>query len=186
MAERTRRRRRTPPAAAGPSTPVRAPKALGFYGFTVRDVMTRSVVTVGANEPLETAGRRMVEARVSGLPVTGADGALVGVISQKDIFRRLTEDVGLTLPRGLFDLLLPSPRDGRTDTAEACRRVLRGVSVRRAMTKPAVTIPPTTTLDDAVGILLTRRINRLPVVDGGRLVGIVTRHDLLTGVGTAP
>ena len=174
-----RPRRRT--VARGESAPV-ARRPLGFYGFHVRDVMTRDVVTVGAGESLRVAARRMVTARVSGLPVVGTGGRLVGVVSQKDLFRLLSARAGGAVPAGLLEAILNGGVDAPPQLTEAARR-LADARVRDAMSRPPISVPPTATLDEAIGLLLSSRINRLPVVQNGRIVGIVTRHDLLAGVG---
>lgn len=144
--------------------------------------MTRKVVTVNETDSLEDAARRMVEARVSGLPVLGRGGRLAGVVSQKDIVRLLNDRAGLAVPRGLFDLLLHEREAQPTEIAIASRRVLERVRVRQAMSRPPISVTAETPLDEAIGLLISRKVNRLPVVAGGRVVGIVTRTDLLTGV----
>ncbi len=144
--------------------------------------MTRKVVTVKETDSLEEAARRMVSARVSGLPVVGRGGRLSGVVSQKDIVRLLNDRAGLAVPRGLFDLLLHHRDEAPTEIATASRRVLERVRVRAAMSRPPIAVTAETPLDEAIGLLISRKINRLPVVAAGRVVGIVTRTDLLTGV----
>lgn len=181
------RRPRTPAARRTVRSPRTAPRRaderdLGFYAFRVRDVMTRRVVTVRDSAPLEEAARRMVRARVSGLPVLGVRDRLVGVVSQKDVVRLLNERAGLAVPRGLFDLLLEDPAGPMAEVVEAARRVLAKARVREAMSRPPISIGDGTRLDEAIGLLISNRINRLPVVTAGRVVGIVTRHDLLAGV----
>ena len=176
---RSRRPSRTPPRSPAREGPDRS---LGFYAFHVRDVMTRKVVTVRDSDTLEEAARRMAGARVSGLPVLGLRGRLVGVVSQKDVVRLLNDRAGLAVPRGLFDLLLDDRREATGEIAAASRRVLETGHVREAMSRPAISVGADTTLDEAIGLLISNKINRLPGVSQGRVVGIVTRHDLLTGV----
>ncbi|HYK93284.1 MAG TPA: CBS domain-containing protein [Thermoplasmata archaeon] len=187
MPTRTRRRTARPTtrprrAGRGAGTGEVADRSLGFYAFHVRDVMTRKVVTVGEADSLEEAARRMVIARVSGLPVLSRAGRLVGVVSQKDIVRLLNARAGLTVPRGLFDLLLDNRTGETSEIAAAARRVLEEARVRDAMSRPAISVRADTPLDEAIGLLISNKINRLPVVTQGAVVGIVTRHDLLAGV----
>lgn len=160
-----------------------AERPLGFYGFTVRDVMTRKVVTATPTSTLAEAAATLSRRGVSGLPVVAEGGRLVGVLSQKDIIRALHEKAGLSLPGGVFDLLLDVAAAGETGLLDRCRAVLERTVVRGVMSRPAVSVAPSTTLDDAVQRMVSSKINRLPVVDRGRLIGIVTRHDLLTGIG---
>ena len=147
--------------------------------------MTRPVVRVAPGATLAQAALRMSRKRVSGLAVVAPSGSVVGVLSQKDILRVLSEKAGLRVPGGIFDLILHRTEAGRADLARACRRELARNTVRDAMSHPAVTIAPDATLDDAVKLLVASKINRLPVVRGTRLVGIVTRTDLLGGLTTS-
>ena len=160
-----------------------AERPLGFYGFTVRDVMTRKVYTTSPTATLAEAAAIMSRRRVSGLPVVAEGGRLSGILSQKDVIRVLHEKAGLSLPGGVFELLLDVAAAGEPALLDRCRAVLERTAVRGVMSRPAVAVSPTTSLDDAVQRMMTSKINRLPVVDRGRVVGIVTRHDLLTGLG---
>lgn len=166
----------------GSSRPGVAPEALGFYGYRVKDVMTRPVVRVAPSASLTEAATRMSRRGISGLPVVTPSGAVLGVLSQKDILKVLGDRAGLRIPGGVFDLVLRSSAAGRADLAEACRRELDRGKVRDAMSRPAVVIGPEATLEDAVKLLVSSQINRLPVVRSGKLVGIVTRSDLLGGL----
>jgi CBS domain-containing protein len=179
---RTPRGRRPARVRRAPPSSRETDRTLGFYAFHVRDVMTRRVITVRDSESLEAAARQMAGARVSGLPVLGRGGRLVGVISQKDIVRCLNERAGLSVPRGLFDLLLQEPAGTTSEIAAASRQVLERARVREAMSRPPISVGDATALDEAIGLLISNKINRLPVVRSGRVVGIVTRHDLLAGV----
>ncbi|MEV7225466.1 CBS domain-containing protein [Polymorphospora sp. NPDC051019] len=128
--------------------------------WQVRDVMTTDVVAVA-----EEAGyRRIVDAvagrRVSGVPVVDLDRRVVGVVSESDLLHRAGAG-----PR--------RPWRGRRKPAGA-------LTARDLMTAPAVTTYGDTTLVDAARRMDRERVRRLPVVDDlGRLVGIVTRGDLL-------
>jgi CBS domain-containing protein len=167
--------------------PARTPReALGFYGYRVRDVMTRPVASIPPSASLSEAATRMSRRGISGLPVITDGGRLVGVLSQKDILRVLSERAGLRLPGSVLDLVLARSAAGRSDLAERCRNVLDDTTVRDAMSRPARTVGPDVLLDDAVRLLVAGKINRLPVVTGGRVVGIVTRTDLLSGLTVSP
>ena len=165
--------------SAGPRTLPARP--LGFYAYHLRDVMTRRVATARADDTLETAASAMSRRGVSGIPVVDDDRQVVGVLSQKDIVRVLHERAGLSLPGGVFDLVLDARRAGRADLPARCLEVLRNSNVRSAMSRPALTLPPDAAIDDAIRLLIGRSFNRIPIVSNGRLVGIVTRTDLLTG-----
>jgi CBS domain-containing protein len=151
-----------------------------LYGSLVGDVMIRDVVTVAPTATLRTAALLLSHKRISGMPVVDDDGRVRGVLSEKDIVRVLQQSGGLGLPGGLFELLLEPSGARQKDMLARCRRVLEETEVRAAMTTPAQTIGPTAPTVEAIRTMLSSHINRLPVVENGRLVGIVTRRDVLS------
>ncbi|MFZ0829769.1 MAG: CBS domain-containing protein [Thermoplasmata archaeon] len=156
-------------------------RGLGFYGYVVRDVMSRPVITVRPEATLEVAASLMSTHGVSGLPVVDRRPRLVGVLSQKDIVRVLHERAGLSLPGGIFDLILDSTKARRSDLPHECRTLLENTRVRLAMSSRPITVNANVSLDEAIRLLIEHKINRLPVMENGTLVGIVSRHDLLSG-----
>ncbi|HEX6472162.1 MAG TPA: CBS domain-containing protein [Streptosporangiaceae bacterium] len=135
---------------------------------TVRDVMTTDVVTVRADTPFKEIARVLATSRISGVPVVNADGTVVGVVSEADL-----------LPKEEFKTLTDEyPRLGRR-AAKAARAKAGGDTAAELMSTPAVTIAPDAPVAEAARMLAERGIKRLPVVAGGRLVGIVTRADVL-------
>jgi CBS domain-containing protein len=164
------------------STTRRSTEGLGFYSYKVRDVMIRRVATIAPGDSLAAAARLMSRRAVSGLPVVSPAGKVLGVLSEKDLLRKLPGASGHPLPRGLFDLVVSRVAGPPGSTPGAGLRFLETTNVRSTMTMPAIVIAPGASLDEAVRSLLGHQINRLPVVDRGKLVGIVTRHDLLSGL----
>ena len=127
----------------------------------VEDVMTREVAAVPPGEPLAEVARLMVEHRVSGLPVVAGDGTVLGVVSEADLLEK---------GRWLLDRL------------DVTQRLVFEVRVAgEAMSSPAVTIRPDCSLATAAREMFAHDVNRLPVVEDGELVGIVTRSDLVRG-----
>lgn len=134
----------------------------------VSDVMTENVFTVAVDTPLKTVATRMMEYGVTGFPVVVGDRVL-GVISETDILfkERTAPD-----RKGVVDWLVHYAEDPPVAKLEAR-------TAGQSMTAPAVTIASTRSIADAATMMLDLGIDRLPVVDGGRLVGIVTRTDLV-------
>jgi CBS domain-containing protein len=134
----------------------------------ISDVMTTNVVTLTPDTPLKKAAALMLERGVSGLPVVEEDG-VVGVLSETDIlFKEHTRPDR----QGLVDWVMhygEDPPEAKLDAR----------LVGEAMTVPAVTVPPGRSVADAATMMLDLGLNRLPVVDGDELVGIVTRSDLV-------
>jgi CBS domain-containing protein len=134
----------------------------------VSDVMTENVFTVAVDTPLKTVATRMLEYGVSGMPVVAGERVL-GVISETDI---LFKERTVPDRKGVVDWLVHYAEDPPLAKLDAR-------TAGEAMTTPAVTIASGRSVADAAALMLDLSIDRLPVVDAGRLVGIVTRTDLV-------
>ena len=135
----------------------------------VREIMTTDVLTIGPEAELRDVARLFVEHGISGLPVCGAQREILGVISEGDILfkEQGRADEGQSLLARL---------DG--SAARAADKAA-AVKVGDAMTAPAITVPPYCSVAEAARIMSEHGINRLPVVKGDEVVGIVTRTDLV-------
>jgi CBS domain-containing protein len=136
----------------------------------VEDVMAREVTTVSRETSLRDVATVLAGQRISGLPVVDGNGELVGVISEADILMK--ERAPASKRGGVLGWLLEPP----DPQAEA---KLDARTAGEAMTSPAITIGPAERVPAAAALMVERGINRLPVVDAGKLVGIVTRADLV-------
>jgi CBS domain-containing protein len=134
----------------------------------VGEVMTREVVTVPPGASLKEAARLLVEHRISGLPVVDNQNHVLGVVSEADVLPK--EATGLPLRRPLAWL---------TSEPGIDKSKLEAHLVGEAMTAPALTIEPNRAVGAAAKLMVEKDINRLPVVEDGKLVGIVTRADLV-------
>lgn len=140
--------------------------------LTVRDAMTTHVVTVGPDAQLKDVARILIDAGISGLPVVDDRGAVLGVVSEADFLIK-GQGAQAVRHRRLARLIGES---------EATREQLAKLAARtagEAMTGPAITIEPGRLLQQAAAVMTEHQVNRLPVVEGGRLVGIITRADLV-------
>jgi CBS domain-containing protein len=137
---------------------------------TVEDVMTRRVTTARPEMSVQDAARLMVTNRVSGLPVVDGGGRVLGIISDGDLILRQKRRTVRPWWRSFFQ------------NAERLAREYRkraGLTVGGVMTRPAVVISPVYGIETAAAILDHRRIRGLPVVRDGKLVGVVSRGDLI-------
>ena len=134
----------------------------------VSDVMTKDVVTVSPALTLKQVAELFAQRNIGGVPVMEGD-TIVGVVSETDV---LYKERGPTSSEGLVDRLF------RGDSAAGAAKVT-AETAGDAMTSPAVTIEHWESVAAAAGMMLGRGVNRLPVTKQGRLVGIVTRHDLI-------
>lgn len=131
--------------------------------------------TLGPESTVEEAIKLFAEERVSGTPVV-EDGRLIGIITEGDL---IFQDADVKAP-GFLDILGGIVPLGDTD--EYRREALKsaGVTVGEVMTDEPVTITPEATLAETATIMAERRKKILPVIEGGRLVGVITRMDILT------
>jgi len=126
----------------------------------VRDIMTKDVKTIGRNDSLATADEVMRLGRIRHIVVIDEDGSLAGILSQRDLF------LG-----GLLRAL------GYGSHAKA--RALEMLVVKEAMVADVVTTTSEAPVSSAAAAMLERKIGCVPVVDGGKLVGIVSESDFV-------
>lgn len=129
----------------------------------VRDLMSSEVVTLGRDETLDIADRIMSLGRIRHMPVVDADGRLCGVVSQRDLFRGALANA-LGLPKATQ------------------ARLLGALLVREVMNSEPITTTPETPITEAAEVMLKRKVGCLPVLDGERLVGILTEADFVAHV----
>lgn len=136
------------------------------------EIMTCEVITTSPESPIEAVARTMLQHRISGVPVVNADGKVVGIVTEGDFLRRAetgTEKFRLRWADALIS--------GRRLAREYVRS--HGRKVHQVMTVGVVFVAPEAPLAEVVDLMESRRINRVPVLDNGRLVGIISRADLL-------
>jgi CBS domain-containing protein len=114
-----------------------------------RNLMVERVTAIDAGTPLTDVGRTLVATRLGGAPVVDADSQVIGFVSEVDLLDALLRGTDVTTP------------------------------ARDIMSHPAITVDEFATTDDVMGILRKSDIRHLPVVREGRLVGIITPHDVL-------
>jgi len=138
----------------------------------VSDVMTKALVTVRSEASLQEAAALMVQNRISGLPVVDPTGTLVGMITEGDLIRRAELGTAGDQPGWLSTFL----NSGRVALDYVHTH---GRKVREVMTREVITTFPEAPLGEVVDIMESQQIKRLPVLENHRLVGIVSRADLL-------
>jgi CBS domain-containing protein len=150
-----------------------------------RDIMTSEVETVGPDEEVSTVLTRLSRVAFNGFPVVD-DGALVGIVTQGDLVDLFQpSDRTFWIPIGLPPFIEPvdyavdfswDDLDVNIDLAKHA-----GSPISSVMTSDVVTVAPEDSVEDVLAVLADdeRDINRVPVVDGGEIVGIITREDLL-------
>lgn len=136
------------------------------------DIMTTKVVTVAADATAQEAAAQMLRHRVSALPVVDQLGKLIGIVSEGDLMRR--GELGTERERSWWLELLTSNRTLATDYAKA-----HGRKVSEVMSRKLIAAKPETPINDIALLLEQHAIKRVPIVDNGKLVGIVARANLV-------
>ncbi len=142
-----------------------------------RDLMTTNVVTVKPDTKVRDVAALMLEKHISGVPVLDDNGKLVGMISEGDLLRR--PELGTEKHRRRWLAFF-----SRAD--EQAREFTKSHALRAGdvMTKQVLHIAEDTPLGDVVGLMEKHRVKRLPVLSKGKLVGIVSRVDLIRALAT--
>jgi CBS domain-containing protein len=136
------------------------------------DVMTPRVISIETDAPIMRAVRLMLQNRISGLPVVGPKGELVGMVTEGDFIRR--GELGTQRHRNRWLEFLIGPGRLADEYVHA-----RGRKVEEVMTRQTITVTEDTPLDEVVRLMERHRIKRLPVLREGALVGIVTRANIM-------
>jgi len=151
----------------------------------VRDIMNVKPVTVQAEASVSDAARILRENKVSGLPVLDGE-KLVGIVSESDLLRLLSveeNEGGLWLPSPFEIFEVPFRDLVKWERMHSSLNEITNKKVAGVMSRNLHEVEPNDSIEEAAGIMTRHRINRLPVVEGGRLVGIVTRGDIISGLG---
>ena len=141
----------------------------------VGDLMTTEVITVSPQTKISEATQILLERHINGLPVVDENNNLIGIICQSDI---IAQQKQLPLPTifTLFDSFIPL-----SSTAQLEREVqkMSATLVEQAMTPDPTTATPNTDLEDVAEIMVKRNYHTIPVVQEGKLVGVIGKEDVL-------
>ena len=142
------------------------------------DVMVSPVVTVGPECSVDDVAETLLENRISAVPVVANGGDLVGIVSEGDLIRRTEIDTERQRSRRLALLLGTQPLAAEFVKAHACR-------VADLMTRDVIVATPDTPLRHIAALLEKNGIKRVPIVSNGKLVGIVSRANLVQALASA-
>jgi CBS domain-containing protein len=146
---------------------------------TVRDIMTREVIVFKRSTPVKDAAEQLSKASVGGAPVVDDEGNLVGIVTDGDL---IMQDVKLHFPTyvQLLDGYIYVP--GSLQRFEHEFRKAIGATVGDVMTEEVITTDEDATIEDVATIMVDQDVSRLPVVADGKLIGIVTKGDLVRAI----
>ncbi len=140
-----------------------------------KDIMVREVITVKREQTVEEVIKLLMAHNISGLPVVDDENRVVGIVTEGDLIYRSKE---LKLP-SYFTILdgyifLESPK-GMEDQI----RKMVGYRVEDVMTVKVITLDEEDSIERAASIMTDKKVNRLPVLKDGKLVGIISRRDII-------
>lgn len=170
-----------PDQAPGPDAPSASAgdrSHLRLHPLCARQIMSAPVVSVCPDTALRRAIDLMLDAEISGLPVINAQGALVGMVTEGDLLRRV--ELGTEHRMSRWIAYLRSPGRLAEDYVHA-----HGRRVEAVMSSPVTTVTEDTPLKAIVETLIRARIKRVPVLRGYAVVGIVSRADVVRALGAA-
>ncbi|MBX4961503.1 CBS domain-containing protein [Rhizobium binae] len=147
----------------------------GTKMLKVRSIMSSDPTTIGPNAKIWEAANAMLDDHISGLPVVDEAGRLLGIISETDFLRRGGKHTDTH--HGLWRTFFSS----RGLLAEEYAKSF-GNDVAEVMSSPAVTIEPNASVETAAEIMAEKNVKRLPVVEGEKVIGIVTRFDIMAAL----
>ncbi len=146
------------------------------------DIMTPNPVTLSPETDIRTAATLLLERKINGAPVVDAQGKLVGVLCQSDL---VAQQKQVTLP-SVFALLDGFIALSSRDDFEREIKKIAATKVAEAMTPDPHTVSPQTPIDEIATVMVNEKLFTLPVVDGGKLVGVVGKEDILRTLLTQP
>lgn len=147
----------------------------GGYQMLVKEIMNRDVITVTEENTVEDVIKLLLEHNISGVPVINEEKKVVGIVTEGDIIFRSKK---LQIPT-YFTILdsyifLESTKNFKNDLKK-----MVAYKVTDVMTKKVFTVEQEASIEDIATLMTTKKINRIPIVDKGVLVGIVSRRDII-------
>lgn len=153
----------------------------------IKDVMNKDVITCKPDDPVSILAKLFKENHISGMPVV-EKGKVVGIVSETDLLRLFeTPEVSgeLWLPSPFEVIEIPIRNLVRLEEFKKALEDLKLKPVRHIMAKSVHSITPDDSLEEASSIMVKYKVNRLPVIENGKLVGIVARSDIIKGLSKA-
>jgi CBS domain-containing protein len=150
--------------------------------ITARDIMTTELITLAPDTDFASAARVLLDRHINGAPVVDEDGRLVGILCQSDL---VAQQKKMPVPT-LLTLLDSFVRLTPAKELEKQARKIAALTVSEAMTRNPVTVKPDTGIEAIAGLMVDSNLHTLPVVDEGRLVGVIGKEDVLRTLITRP
>ncbi len=142
-----------------------------------KDIMKTAVVTVTTETTVEELGRLFIKKGISGAPVLSSDGKLYGIVTENDLIKQNSRLHIPTIIR-LFDAFIPL--EGSSSMEKEIAR-MSASRVSEICTREVVTVTPETPLQEIATIMSEKGIHLIPVIDAGKIVGIIGKMEVIKG-----
>ncbi|MCE5194018.1 MAG: CBS domain-containing protein [Nitrospiraceae bacterium] len=143
-----------------------------------KDIMTRDVVTVKIDTPLEELAEMLTKHKISGAPVVDNNGSIIGIVTENDL---VSQNKRLHIPTvvRLFDafVLLESPSKIENEIKK-----ITAVKVNDIYTKAVITVSPETDVEEIATIMSEKKVHLIPVVEDRKISGIIGKIDIINGI----
>ena len=143
--------------------------------LTARDIMSTEIVTVSPETDVSQAAGLLLEKHINGIPVVDSARQVVGILCQSDL---IAQQKKISLP-SLFTLLDGFISFSSTKNLDKEFKKIAAIKVSEAMTADPVTVSPETTIEDIATLMVNRGFHTIPVVEDGKLVGVIGKEDVL-------
>lgn len=140
----------------------------------IKDIMTTNLISVLPDQTISNAAKLMIENNISVLPVTSSDQKLIGIITESDFVGKK-----VSIPHALASIKQLFSENFYTRNVEEIYHASKNRSVKEVMTTKVKTIQADYSLNELVNMMITKSVKRVPVLEGDKLVGIVTRRDIV-------
>jgi len=147
-----------------------------------RDIMTTEVLTVSPETSIADLSKTLENRKIGGVPVVDQGGRLVGVITQSDLVERARD---LELPPAINILDLHIYLQIPSHLIQRVEKML-GTTVGDCMSPNPVTVAPDTPVSQIAGLMAKQKVHTIPVLDGGKIVGVIGKMDLVRAMAREP
>lgn len=143
--------------------------------ITAKDIMTKELITLSPQDDVVGAAQILLDYGINGAPVINDSGKLVGILCQSDL---ITQQQSLPVPSffTLLDSYIPLPTSKQMENKMA---KIAATTVEQTMTPNPVCVTPDTALDKVAALMVEKNFHTLPVLEDGKLVGVVGKEDVL-------
>lgn len=154
--------------------------------MNVKDVMNSDVISCRPDDEISNAAQLLKEQNISGLPVVD-EGKVVGIVTEADILKllKVPEHRGLWLPSPFEVIEIPIRELINWEDTKHMLTDIGSKPIRDIMESEVYAISADSSIEDASSMMIKHKVNRLPVLDGETLVGIITRGDIIRGLAEA-